>query len=341
MAEMDEQFSNFTLNGTSFVPFCTGAKPPKLLKLTTLSVLMIISLVGNLLIVAVFYKNKSLRTSVHYFIVNVAISDLIIPVIVLPQLIVRAYNDGVLTENRVLASILCQLEFVAWGVFAVVSILSMVMTAFDGFHAVMFALRPALFNRKACLKTIVVIWVSSEAFHVGCLNGLVKGNPGIPCAIMLRTGVKLVKRQLISVIILMCLIFLSAIVLTLLYISISISLYQQKINIHLASEKMQQKSRENRIITCMLVVIVAVFYAGWFTFIYVFTTYILRGLNVISSSCFCWIVLLVLPLMQPVLNPVIYCVLNEDFRQGIRNLLCCQWPHSNKYTRSYHPSLLP
>ena len=90
MAESDEQFSNVTLNGTSFVSYCTGAEPSTIFKVATLSVLMISSLVGNLLVVVVFYRNKSLRRSMHCFIVNIAVSDLIIPIIVLPQLVVRA-----------------------------------------------------------------------------------------------------------------------------------------------------------------------------------------------------------------------------------------------------------
>ena len=143
MADSDEQFSNLTLNGTSFVSFCTGAEPPIIVKLATLSVLRITSLVGNLLVVVVFCRNKSLRTSVHCFIVNIAVSNLIIPIFVLPQLIVRAYNDGVLIENRELASILCQLAYIAWGVSAIASILSMVMIAVERFHAVMSALKPA------------------------------------------------------------------------------------------------------------------------------------------------------------------------------------------------------
>ena len=45
-------------------------------------------------LLAVFYRNKALRTPVHYFIVNMVISDLIFPVIALPSLISYRYNDG-------------------------------------------------------------------------------------------------------------------------------------------------------------------------------------------------------------------------------------------------------
>ena len=133
-----------------------------------------------------------------------------------------------LIENRVLASILCQLAFVAWGVSGVVSILSMVMTAVDRFHAVLFALRPALFNRKTCFKIIVVLWISSVAFHWRCLYELVKGKPGIICAFLLRMELDLMKRQPTSGITWLRLIFVSATVLTVLYSSISVSLYLQK-----------------------------------------------------------------------------------------------------------------
>ena len=320
MADSDEQFSNLTLNGASFVSFCTGAEPPIIVKLATLSVLRITSLVGNLLVVVVFCRNKSLRTSVHYFIVNMTVSDLIILVIVLPKLIARSYYDKIWLEKKVLASILCQLAYIAWGVSAIVSILSMVMIAVDRFHAVMFALKPALITRKTCLKIIVAIWILSVAFHLECVNGLFKGIPGFQCTFMLSTEVKMMKTRLISIIIGISLIFVSAIVLTVLYISIGISLYRQKKNIHLASEIIQQRAKENRRITCMLVFVVVVFYAVWFTFGLLFPIYILDGENVISSCSLSWIVVYVLPIIYPILNPVIYYAFNEEFRKGIRKL---------------------
>ena len=217
----------------------------------------------------------------------------------------------------------------------------MVMTAVDRFHAVLFALRPALFNRKTCFKIIVVLWVSSVAFHWRCLYELVKGKPGIICAFLLRMELDVMKRQLTSGITWLCLIFVSVTVLIVLYSSISVSLYLQKKSNHLASEIIQQRAKESRRITCMLVVVVAVFYAVWFTCSVFFNRYFLQGLNAISSSCLWWVVLFVLPIIHPVLNPVIYYVFNEDYRKGIKNLPCCPCSCNNKFTHCYHSPLSP
>ena len=129
--------------------------------------------------------------------------------------------------------------------------------------------------------------------------------------------------------------------LTVLYSSISVSLYLQKKNNHLASEIIQQRAKESRRITCMLAVVVAVFYAVWFTCSVFFNRYFLQGLNAISSSCLWWVVLFVLPIIHPVLNPVIYFVFNEDYRKGIKKLLCCPCSCNNKFTHCYHSPLSP
>ena len=91
----------------------------------------------------------------------------------------------------------------------------------------------------------------------------------------------------------------------------------------------------------MLVVVVAVFYAVWFACSVFFNRYFLQGLNAISSSCLCWVVLFVLPMIHPVLNPVIYYVFNEDYRKGIKKLLCCPCSCNNKFTHCYHSPLSP
>ena len=120
------------------------------------------------------------------------------------------------------------------------------MTAVDRFHAVLFALRPALFNRKTCFKIIVVLWVSSVAFHWRCLYELVKGKPGIICAFLLRMELDLMKRQLTSGITWLCLIFVSVTALIVLYSSISVSLYLQKKSNHLGSLRNHSAAGERK-----------------------------------------------------------------------------------------------
>ena len=124
-----ESFPNATNETLFSYAICTGPYPSKSVTITLYSISMALSLIGNLLIVAVFYRNKTLRTAVHYFIVNMAISDLIMPLIYLPSAISKTYHDGLWLVDGVLGSVLCKLVYVAWGLSTCVSILNMMGAA--------------------------------------------------------------------------------------------------------------------------------------------------------------------------------------------------------------------
>ena len=127
---------------------CIGPFPPKSVRLTLYSILIALSLIGNVLVVAVFYRNKSMRTAVHYFMVNIAISDLIMPLVYLPWLISRVYLDGLWFVEGIIGTVLYKLVYIAWSLSTCVFILSMMGTAADRFHAVLFPMKSALFSRK-------------------------------------------------------------------------------------------------------------------------------------------------------------------------------------------------
>ena len=146
-------------------------------------VVLFVSQNRNLLVVAVFCRNKTLRTPVHYFITNIAVSDLIIPVVVLPLVIAQEHNDSLWMLDGAIGSLLCKLEKVAWGVATTESIFSMVSIAFDRFHAILFAMKPPLISRKTCLQVIVVIWITSTVFRAHIIYGytVVPKDAGIYC----------------------------------------------------------------------------------------------------------------------------------------------------------------
>ena len=52
-----------------------------------------VSLVGNSLIAIIVYKTQAMRTPINYFIVNMAMSDLLYPLVLFPLLLTRLYVD--------------------------------------------------------------------------------------------------------------------------------------------------------------------------------------------------------------------------------------------------------
>ena len=256
-----KSFPNAT-NGTISFAICTGPYPPKSVRITFYSILIALSLIGNVLVVAVFYRNKTLRTTVHYFIVNMAISDLALPVITLPWALSDVCLDGFWLVDGVLGTVICKLVWFSWGSSTCVSVLSMMGTAADKFHAVLFPMRSALFTRKKRRVKIAAIWVASVAFQTHFLYEakLVSNDTGISCIIKWEPESYSMEIYLINWILILCLTTVSAIVLTVLYSSIIFFLYRQKNNLQLATDVVQRRAKTNQQITRMLVIVVVAFY---------------------------------------------------------------------------------
>ena len=328
-----EQTHNIT-NLSSYVPPCTGSRPIKPVEITSLSLLMPLSLIGNLLIVAVFYRNKTLRTPVHYFIVNMAVSDLIIPAVVLQWLITGASREGVWLVDGLPGSILCKFVYVALAVSSAVSIFSTTAIAVERFHGVLFAVKPALISRKTCRLTIAVTWTFSVAFWTYVYNGarLVRRDTELHCRFQTKslsaTMYKLWKISFIS------LSFLSALVLTVLYSTIVISLFRQKKNSHMASEARKMRAKENHKIARMLISVVLVFYAVSLPYNVMSLVHLLKP-NVRYPCLFVWFSEKFLPTLYTAINPEIYYTCNENYYQGFRELLSFVLPFKNNYKHCF------
>lgn len=108
---------------------------------STLSVISIAALVGNILVVATVVKTPSLRTSTNYYVVNMAFSDLLGPLFNWLLYV----SEGMLTPtvfiSGTLASTVCKLGMYLRAVSQIVSILSLVFIALDRFVAIVFPLK--------------------------------------------------------------------------------------------------------------------------------------------------------------------------------------------------------
>ena len=223
MAELNGNgLANFT-NQTSYsLPWCSGSWPSTTVEFTTYLFLTTFLLMGNVLLVAVFYRNKTLRTAVHYFIVNMAVSDLILPLIYLPWLISETYLDSLWLVEGVLGTVLCKLVKITELVSAEVSIFSMVAIAVDRFRAVLFPMKSVLLSQNKCQLIIAKTWVASVALQAHNLYAAtaVPHDTGLDCVIQWEPASHTQKMILINLVLKPFLICSSAIVLSVLYSSI-------------------------------------------------------------------------------------------------------------------------
>ena len=322
MAELNgSKLSANSTNHTHTIHHCTGLGPSKSVEIATYSVIMFLSLIGNSLVVAVFYRKKVLRTTVNCFIVSMTVSDLIIPFIVLPALISEAHLDRVWLVEGTFGNILCKIYWFAGSVSTAVSIGSMVVIAVDRFYAMLFAMKPVLISRKACRRIIVITWILAVAFRAHYLYAarlVFSGNkPSCQFSHLEAMLIASMTSQL-------CLFVLSGLLLMVCYLSIIAVLWRQKSVSSGITGVAKHRARENRRVTCMLLVVVVVFYAVWIPHLYNSAMFILRK-NAVQQPCyFLWISEYSLPVLNTVINPVVYYIFNEKYRQAFKELLCCQ-----------------
>ena len=105
---------------TDFQQICTGpnelqfvdSSVERFSKLCAFCFVLLGSLFGNIFIIIIVYKNRHLRKTINYFIVNMAFSDLGLTLIVRPVEITRLVTDsGHWHVSGILGLICCKLFF--------------------------------------------------------------------------------------------------------------------------------------------------------------------------------------------------------------------------------------
>ena len=131
-------------------------------------IILIVSLVGNILLILVILNNKQLRKSINYFVFNMAVSDLLNPLTIMPVQIVQIISGSgswQVDSPWILGNILCKLSYFLPDVSLVVSIESLLLISMDRFVAVVFPLKAKLISPKARLISIGCAWLVAIAVH--------------------------------------------------------------------------------------------------------------------------------------------------------------------------------
>ena len=144
--------------------------------------LFVVSLAGNTIIGIIVYKTKTMRKPINFFIVNMAMSDLLFPIFLYPVIVTDLYVGSWLISGP-LGEALCKLSTFFGNVSGNVSIQSLVLIAMDRFGVVLFPLRSPLISSKLCPFYILATWIIAMAFQCPQLivTKLVEYPQGLAC----------------------------------------------------------------------------------------------------------------------------------------------------------------
>ena len=153
---------NTTLNRSSCGPCVFNPTATKKGFTFAYCLILIVSLVGNSLIAIIVYKTQTMRNPINFFIVNMAISDLLFPIFLFPRDLTKLYVDSWPISGP-LGLALCKLVPFLADVSTLVSIQSLVLIAVERFGAVVFPRRSPLISSKQCRFFILATWIVAMA----------------------------------------------------------------------------------------------------------------------------------------------------------------------------------
>lgn len=290
--------------------------------------ILVLSLVGNSLIAAVFCQEKNLRTMVDYFILNMACSDVLFALTGAPRRITEILSspyewhvDGFLGEA------LCRVTYIIQDISTAVSIESLVVIAVDRFRSIVFPLKPNFVTPSVRRIFIFLTWIVGFGFHAPYIYTWrlsVQGNKTL-CIYSwapLYEMDNVIKEYFI--VLSFFLFILPMITLTILYSIIIVRLRERKVKgIRFSTNRQNSWNRRTRNVLRTVIAVIVVFAISWLpfnVFVYLFLLY--WDLNPSCTIKTVYMYIVILAHANNAINPYVIFSFTTNYRQGLQALFC-------------------
>ena len=314
---------NTTMNGTLPLSCDWNLTAAKIGETFVYCLIFLVSLVGNTVIGIIVYKTKTMRKPINFFIVNMAMSDLLFPIFLFPLEIQMLYIDSWLIGGP-LGQALCKLVVFLSDVSKAVSILSLVLIAVGRFGAVVFPLRPPLISSKRCPFLILATWIVAMALHAPYLFvfKLVEYHGGLVCGSDWEEVFGNNAYENYFVFLFVTFVFIPFVLIAILYIIIFLNLKSQRRPGEQSVNAGEQRQQRERNVLKMAIAIVLGFAVCWLPFA-------IGGFIIIKFSwdirpCsfeYFFAVAFFMARANCAINPCICFIFSRNYREGLKTLL--------------------
>lgn len=293
-------------------------------KTFTYCLISIVSLAGNTVIGLIVYRTKAMKKSTNFLLVNMAMSDLLLPIFLFPRIITGFYVDSWLVGGS-LGHALCTLHMFFSNVSTSVSIQSLVLIAVDRFGAVVLPFRSPLIGPKLCLVFISFTWLISMAIQSPYFFAfrLVEYSGTLKCALQWTAAFgdssSFFNYMLAIFVIFFC---IPLVLMTVLYSIIVFKLKSQPTPGEHSSNAARQREKRERNMLKMVIAIVLSFAVCWVPF----TIFTLLG-KVSCDTIHFYGIARLLASANCAINPCICLIFSRNYRRGLKSLIikcsCC------------------
>lgn len=299
---------------------------------TAYCIILILSLVGNTLIILIVYRNPRMWTASNFLIVNMAASDLLVPFFAVPRMIVEVLvgRERWLIDGTA-GLILCKLAYFFQDVSNAVSVQSLIAITADRFYAVMFPLKANAM--KSYIRFVIpAIWLTAFGLHAPYLQVFklcVVGDKLYCCQRWPKTT-SFHSKFIYFYLILLLVFGVPLITIIILYVFIVYKLFRRKFPLGTGNSMTQtqrnRRAKQNKNILKLSVTIVVIFFL---CFSPLLVLAILRTTGSISQ-CNIEVFRIVAKLFAQsncAVNSFVYYFFNTQFRRGfisyLKAIVCC------------------
>ena len=290
--------------------------------------IFVLTLIGNIFIGIIVYRTRSMRKPINFFIVNMAMSDLLFPNVCFPY-IVTEMNFGYYILGGPVGQALFKLNYFLVDISASVSIQSLVLIAVDRFGAVVFPLRSPLISSKRCRFFILTTWIIAVAANIpdALTYELVEYQEGLVCVHKWNEvfGESLSYRNyMVSMLIIFG--YVPMVLIAILYMTVVIKLKSQNIPGEGSANGREQQSRRRKNVLKMSIAILVTFIVCWLpTTIWWFLVRYAPDSTMTASCGFQYFGVTAFRLahFNSAINLCISFIFSGNYRQGLKTLSRC------------------
>ena len=316
--------------------FCFDADSTaiKMIRMLPYVFIMLVSVVGNILVTVVVVRSRAMRKAVNFFIVNMALSDLLITLVYMPRVIGILLAGYEWLSKGVAGLAFCKLVYFIHDTSISVSIFSAVCISGERFLAVVRPFKSWTKNTKAARYLIALTWFISSVMRIPILiaNSTTESCGKVSCNLSLDAvfweGSSVVYHKI-------NLIGMYATPMGVMIALYSATLFTLKTRDRpgnrVAAEDAQPGTEVNKKVSRMVLVVLTAFILCWMLY---FIVAVMESYHV-DISCNIRYLRLLLAHFNCALTPVLYALFSENYKREFKNVLfACPCLHHHTRLRA-------
>ncbi|XP_001600098.3 neuropeptide SIFamide receptor [Nasonia vitripennis] len=289
----------------------------------------VVGLIGNSFVIAVVYRSPRMRTVTNFFIVNLAVADVLVIVFCLPATLMSN-----IFVPWVLGWFMCKIVPYIQGVSVAASVYSLVAVSLDRFLAIWWPLKCQITKRRARMM-IVVIWFIALTSTMPWLLffdlvPIYSDDPNLKLCLERWPNPEDDSLFFLIGNLMLCYV-LPMILISLCYVLIWIKVWRRHIPSDTKDDQMERLQQKSKVkVVKMLIVVVILFVLSWLPLYVIFARMKFGGkiadweeeLLPIATPIAQW-----LGASNSCINPILYAFFNKKYRRGFMAILksgqCC------------------